>query len=52
MRLETECRELERNTAGLNTRVAVLEQELTDKELLLQQTRELLHTEQEHKVSV
>ncbi len=48
--LEGDLRESERAVAALNTRVAVCEQELADKELLLSQTRELLATEVEHKV--
>uniref|UniRef100_A0A8C5MPP2 Spindle assembly abnormal protein 6 N-terminal domain-containing protein n=1 Tax=Leptobrachium leishanense TaxID=445787 RepID=A0A8C5MPP2_9ANUR len=50
--LDAECHEKEKEVNRLNTRVAVLEQELKDKEQLLSRSNEVLKASQEQKVSL
>lgn len=48
--LDTECHERERQVNQLQTRVAVLEQEMKDKEQLVLRTKEVLEATQQQKV--
>lgn len=48
--LDTEVHEKERSVSQLQMRVAVLEQELKDKEQLMRRTKEVLEATQQQKV--
>lgn len=48
--LDTECHEKERLVNQLQTRVAVLEQEIKDKDQLILRTKEVLEATQQQKV--
>lgn len=49
--LDTECHEKERLMNQLQTRVAVLEQEMKDKDQLILRTKEVLEATQQQKVT-